>query len=424
MIMRIGFFTDIYTPYIDGVVRAIKLYKKSLEDAGHEIFIFAPKEVKGEINFAKPESEQSLSDEKNVFRFRAINSVFVPGYPLTMPLSFSVSKAFPKLKLDIVHCHTPLTLGMLGDIVALFYDIPQIFTYHTYYSEYAKHYFPAQFKNSAPKIIRKLEAFYCNRADCVIAPSDKLKRILEDMNVKTRIEIMPTGIDLTEFEHPESREFIEKYHLQNKKILLYVGRLGTEKNVEFLIEMLPYILAKRKDVVLIIVGDGKNKENLIKRALQLNLEKNVIFTGFLSREKTIQAFSASDIFTFASETDTQGLVLLEAIASGLPVVMISDPGLTSAVIDGKNGFCVKKDQNQFAAMCLKLLQNNGLYGNMAQNSKRISKSLSQENQTKKLVKIYQREISEHKSSLWRKNLFEGLNHKIKNSLEKFKELFR
>jgi glycosyltransferase involved in cell wall biosynthesis len=422
--MRIGFFTDVYTPYIDGVVRAIKLYKKSLEDAGHEVFVFAPRGVKGAVNLAKSTNEQSLCDEKNVLRFRAINSIFVPGYPLTMPLSFSVSKAFPKLKLDIVHCHTPLTLGMLGDIVALFYDIPQIFTYHTYYSEYAKYYFPTQFKNSAPKVIRKLEAFYCNRVDCVIAPSAKLKKILEEMNVKTKIEILPTGIDLTEFEHPKPQEFIKKYNLFNKKILLYVGRLGTEKNVEFLIKMLPSVLIKRKDIILVIVGDGKNKENLQREVSRLNLEKDVIFTGFLPRDKTIQAFFASNVFVFASETDTQGLVLLEAAAAGKPIVMISDPGLTSAVIDHKNGFCVKEDLNQFANSVLRLLQDKNLYDIFASNSKEISKDLSQYLQTQKLINLYQKEISEHESSLWRRDLFKSLNRGVKNSLEKFKKLFK
>lgn len=420
--MKIGFFTDAYTPQIDGVVKAIKLYKKSLESLSHEVFVFAPKKIKSEINF---KFDDRVYGEKNVFRFHAINSVFVPGYPLTLPISLSATKALPKLKLDIVHCHTPLTLGMLGDIVALLYDVPQIFTYHTYYSEYAKYYFPSKFKNSAPKIIRKLEAFYCNRADCVIVPSAKLKRILKEMNVKTKIEILPTGIDLTEFkQYKPKEEFIKKYNLFNKKILLFVGRLGTEKNVDFLIEMLPHILTKRKDVVLLIVGDGKDKENLKKKVIKLNLERNVIFTGFLPRKETLQAFFASNIFVFASQTDTQGLVLLEAAAAGLPIVMISDPGLTSAVVDSKNGFCVKKDINQFATSCLQLLQDKNLYDIFASNSKKISKSLSQENQTKKLLEIYQKEISEHKSSLWRRKLFESLNHKMKNSLEKFKKLFK
>jgi len=425
--MKIGFFTDVYTPQIDGVVKAINLYKESLESLGHEVFIFAPKKIRSGL-FTK-----TIKNEKNVYRFYAINSVFVPGYPLTLPISLKTTRDIPKLRLDIVHCHTPLTMGMLGDMVALFSNVPQVFTYHTYYSEYAKYYLKlGKLKDSTSKGIRKLEAFYCNRADLVIAPSLKLKNVLEkDMDVQSDIEVLPTGIDLAEFKNINTKGFYEKYEsLKNKKILLFVGRLGREKNVDFLIDIMASVVAKRKDIVLLIVGDGKNKKYLEKKVQELDLKDNVIFTGFLQREETIQAFCASDIFVFSSLTDTQGLVLSEAAAAGKPIVMISDPGLTPVVDCKRNALCSTDNKKQFADNILRLLQNRDLYDKMAENSIEIIKNFSIESQANKLINLYQKQISEHKDSKWRGKLWENLNKereiplKFNERFNKFKKLFK
>lgn len=426
--MRIGFFTDVYTPQIDGVVRAIKLYKKALEDQGHEVFIFAPKGLKRGSIF-----DFILGKEKNVFRFYAINSLFIPGYPLTIPISLKATRKIPKLNLDIVHCHTPLSMGMLGDMVALFSNVPQIFTYHTYYSEYAKHYFEiGKLKEPTAKVIRKLESFYCNRADLVIAPSQKLKDVLENkMGVETETKILPTGVDFSEFKNVNGDDFIKKYpELRDKKILLYVGRLGTEKNVEFLIDMLPKVLEREENARLVIVGDGKRKKYLKDKVREMNLDKQVLFTGFLDRKKTLKAFKACHIFVFASQTDTQGLVLSEAAASSKPLVMLDDPGLTPIAVQDRNAFFSSENVDEFAGYVLKLLQDESLYAKMASNSREIVKDLSIENQARKLVELYEKKIEYHRGSSWRIGLWKKLNKKIEmpfkfnGKLEKFKKLFK
>ncbi len=426
--MKIGFFTDVYTPQIDGVVRSIKLYKQALEDLGHEIYIFAPKSIKRGSIF-----DFILNKEKNVFRFYAVDSVFIPGYPLALPISYKSTRAIPKLKLDIVHCHTPLSMGMLGDITALLSDVPQVFTYHTYYSEYAKHYINfGKLKEPASKVIRKLESFYCNRADLVLAPSVKLKNILENkMNVETDIEILPTGVDLKEFDKISDRGFRKKYRIaEDKKVLLYVGRLGSEKNVGFLIKMLPEVLAREKNAVLLIIGDGKYREKLEERTKELNLSDYVFFTGFLERKETIRAFLASDMFVFASLTDTQGLVLSEAAAAAKPLVLLRDPGLNPLVVENKNAFLSEENGKEFAGNVLKLLQDKNLYAKMAGNSRKLAEEYSIEAQTKKLLNYYSKLIEKHKSSSWRASLWHKLNKKIdipfniSGGFKKFKNLFK
>jgi len=430
--MNIGFFTDVYTPLVDGVVKSIILYKNEMEKLGHNVYVFAPKKIKSK---SKVEFKWDIKDDDRTFRFKAIDSVFIPGYPLSIPISFKASKKIPKLKLDIVHCHTPVTLGMLGDIVALLQNIPKVYTYHTFYPEYADHYIKlGKFKTK--NAVQKFDIFYCNRSDRVMVPSPKLKKILLEWGVKSPIEILPTGIDPQEFEDARRGRFRRKHHIsEDKKILLFVGRLGTEKNVDFLIEAANKL--KNRDFELFIVGDGKIKNELQAKVKKLNMQEKIKFTGFLSRQDTLDAFAGSDVFLFASKTDTQGLVILEAAYTGKPIVMVDDPGLGKTVIDGENGFLVPENTKIFANKVDLLLNDQILYDKMSLNSKRIARELTISNQSKKLLGIYGKVIDEYKESSLRLKFWQGLNKEIKvpkwlknnktyfnNLLKKSKNLFK
>jgi glycosyltransferase involved in cell wall biosynthesis len=408
--MNIGFFTDVYTPLIDGVVRSIILYRREIEKRGHKVYVFAPTKINSEggLKFkGKPE------DDERTFRFKAVDSVLVPGYPLSIPVSFKATKKIPKLKLDIVHCHTPVTLGMLGDIVALLSNIPKVYTYHTYYPEYAEHYIKlGRFKTR--EAVRKFDVFYCNRSDKVIVPSPKLEKVLLDLGVKSRISVLPTGIDLGEFAEASGRRFRKEFKInKDKKILLFVGRLGTEKNVGFLVEVMNKLKDIDRKVILLIIGDGKDRENLEKKVKELDLGDRVIFTGFLLRKKTIDAFAASNIFVFASKTDTQGLVLLEAASVGKPIVMVKDPGLGKIVLDGENGFAVSEDVDIFAEKVLKLLSDKSLYDRMSNKSREMAESLSIANQTEKLLSLYTKIVKEHQDTSLRMRFWSNLSKEIR-----------
>lgn len=416
--MNIGFFTDCYIPQVDGVVRSILLFRRALESRRHRVFVFAPKEVKSEIKLPqKPDP----SSEKNVFRFSAIDSFFIPGYPVAFPVSFRTSYKIPKLNLDIVHSHSPIMIGMFGNLVALAENIPIVSTYHTYYSEFTKHYWPIkQFKSATSKMVEKFEIFYYNRVDCVIAPSKKLKKILQESGVENEITVLPTGVDFDEFKSGDGRRFRKKWQIgEDKKILLYVGRLHTEKNIDFLIKVANYFKS-RKDIVLVLVGDGKGRERMEKAVRDLNLENKVLFCGFLPRQETIDAFLSCDIFVFASRTDTQGLVLGEAAAARKPIVMVKDKGLTEVVIDGENGFEVKEEVLIFAEKILTLLQSQNLYAKMAENSKRIAFQFSIEKQAEKLEKLYQKVMKDYEATSWRRKMWRELNkeYKVRNWIKK------
>jgi len=408
--MNIGFFTDVYTPLVDGVVRSIILYRKELEKRGHKVYIFAPKKIKSRSNFV---NKVKIEDDERTFRFRAVDSVVIPGYPLAIPISFKATKKIPKLDLDIVHCQTPATMGLLGDIVALTENIPEVYTYHTYYPEYAKNYiFSGKFKTG--EAVQKYDVFYCNRSDRVIVPSPKLKDVLLDWDVKSNISVLPTGLDLDEFKQADGQKFKEKFKIEpTKKILLFVGRLGREKNIKFLIEVMDRLKQESEDTILVIVGDGKDRKDLEKQVKKLNVKDRVIFTGFLAREDTIDAFAAADVFVFASKTDTQGLVLAEAAALGKPIVMVEDKGLGEIVVDGANGYVVKEDVDIFAKKTLELLTVDNLYATMSDKSREIAEGLSIERQTDKLLDIYNQAITEHRDTSWRLRFWAGLNKEVK-----------
>jgi len=408
--MNIGFFTDVYTPLVDGVVRSIILYRKELEKRGHKVYVFAPKKIKSRSDFV---NKVKVEDDERTFRFRAVDSVVIPGYPLAIPISFKATKKIPKLDLDIVHCQTPATMGLLGDIVALAENIPEVYTYHTYYPEYAKNYiFSGKFKTG--EAVQKYDVFYCNRSDRVIVPSPKLKDVLLSWDVKSNISVLPTGLDLNEFKQADGQKFREQFKIDpSKKILLFVGRLGKEKNVSFLIDVMTKLRSTSPDTILVIVGDGKDRKDLEKQVKKLDLRDRVIFTGFLARPDTLNAFAAADIFVFASKTDTQGLVLAEAAALGKPIVMVEDKGLGDIVIDGENGYIVKGDVDIFAKKTLELLTVDNVYATMSDKSREMVKRLSIERQTDKLLDIYKQAISNHRDTSWRLRFWASLNKEVK-----------
>ncbi|MFH1426776.1 MAG: glycosyltransferase [Candidatus Kerfeldbacteria bacterium] len=388
--MKIGFFTDTYKPNINGVVRSIDLYKEALEKRGHEVFIFAPSA------FFLTKLAADVADR--VYQFHSVRSLLVPGYPLAIPFSFRNYYHISKLQLDVIHSHTPFSLGALGAMTGRIENKPVIMTYHTYYSEYIRHY-TLKGRIITPKATKRYCSFIANQADLVISPSQKFQTIIEQEGVRKRIVVLPTGVKLQDYDGMKSGYFRRRYFLGNKKILLFVGRLGSEKNVQFLIRMMQELRQLQPDAVLAIVGEGKYKKQLISLTRQLKLHRQVLFTGFLRGKRLQHAYTDADCFVFASRTDTQGLVLLEACASGLPVVMLSDDGLTDAVEDGRNGFIVHQEDPQlFAERVNELLADQDRYNDFSLRSRSVAVESGIDRQAKKLAGLYEEAMRNKKQS--------------------------
>lgn len=382
---KIGIFTDTYTPQINGVVTVIRMMEKELARLGHKAFIFTPSHP--DKSNLHPDRSENQPDAENIYRFPSVKFIFQPEYRVAIPYNRKASQLLPSL--DVIHSHTPFSMGLLAHRTAAKYDLPHIHTYHTFYAEY-RHYIPALFRPPR-KLAETFSSYFCNRCHCVIAPSNEIKKELEGYGLETPIVTFPFGVDMERFQakdepklNPANLFKIKK----DEKIMLSVGRLGKEKNIDFLLTSFKHLLSYRNDVKLIIAGDGPERHKLKKKA-QKDIGDKVIFTGYIEEELLNALYRKADIFVFASKTETQGIVILEAFASGTPVVCIGKMGVLDLMEDNKTGVLVNEDEEEFASACDRLLENRERRELMGKKARAKAFSMSSRHCTKELVKLYE-----------------------------------
>ncbi len=375
--MKIGMFTDSYRPYVSGVVRSIETVAEKLTELGHEVYIFAP---------CYPEYKQ----EARVFRFISVPTPTYPDFAIALPFSLHLHSTIKKIGLDIIHVHSPFSMGMLGARCAKRLGIPLVFTYHTMYDQYV-HYLPFA-KNISRKVILGFARNFCNRCDLVITPTEVVRAVVEQ-HLQTKVEVVPTGIDINEYSSANPRWLRETCEIADKtKVLLHLGRMGKEKNVGFLLQAFSEVLKEQPNTRLVIVGEGPERNNLIAQAEQMNLRDSVLFTGGLSRQNVINSYVGADVFVFASTSETQGLVLGEAKAAGTPVVAVKALGASEMVADGIDGFLTPLALKCFSAKVLELLENDKLREEMSRQAIIGSNAMSDLNMAKKIVVLYENVI--------------------------------
>ncbi|MFW5976868.1 MAG: glycosyltransferase family 4 protein [Bacillota bacterium] len=372
--MKIIFFSESYKPYVSGVVKSIETFKKQLIKKGHQVYIFAPD---------YPEAEP----EPGVFRFKSIPAFTHPDFRLPLPFSPGLKNKIADLKPDIIHTHSPFLVGWLARYISGKLNKPLVFTYHTLYEKYS-HYAPLG-ESLVKKLTVKFTRRFCDSCDLIIAPSQYVKNRLKKYNISPKILTIPTGIDISLYKKKHPGWIRKKYSLKDKdKILLFVGRLGEEKNLEFLLKTFQSLSRNIDDVKLIIIGDGPHKARLIKLRNNLNLKDKVIFTGLQPYNRVIDFYLFSDVFVFPSLTETQGLVILEAMAGGLPVVAVDAAGSTAMINSGKNGLVVKEDIKEFARAVKQILSDKNQYQIYSQNARKTARKFTIENMTQKMLKGY------------------------------------
>ena len=380
--MKIGMFTDSYRPYTSGVVRSIETTAGKLTELGHEIFIFAP-------------SYPVYEKESGVFRFASVRPPIYPEYPIALPFSFHLNSTVKKLGLDLIHVHSPITMGLLGSRCAKRYNIPLVFTYHTMYDEYV-HYLPFG-KEISRKVVLRLSTNFCNRCDLVITPTEVIREIVTN-RIETSVQAIPTGIEIEEFIAPDRFWLRREYGIAaDVKILLHLGRLGKEKNVGFLLKAYGEISKKHPNTKLVIVGEGPERQSLQEEAVQMGLV-NVLFTGKLSRRSVIDSFAGADLFIFASTTETQGLVLGEAKAAGVPTVAVKALGAAEMVADGVDGFLTPLSLELFAGRLDQLLANEGLRRAMGTRALLEAEKISSSNMAQRLLLAYEEAARKKKNT--------------------------
>lgn len=341
--MRIGIFTDTYPPFINGVSTSIVSLEKALRNEGHEVFI---------VTVNPDNLSYRYENEEKIIRIPGI-PIGIYDYRLTgiYPL-----KAISKIKewnLDIIHSHTEFGIGTFARILAKQLDIPLVHTYHTMYEDYIHYITKGHFDRSSKKIVEYLTMFYCDKtAKQLIVPSRKTYNLFkEKYHVEKEVRIVSTGLEIDRFfqeKFKESDTLSLKKELglsTNDFVILTVGRLAEEKNVELLLKALESMSKKDKNIKLVIVGSGPDYEKYITWVIEKKLEKNIIFTNAIPWEEIPAYYQIADVFATASKTETQGLTVIEAMASSKPAICMKDDAFLDVVVDELNG---KFFENQIA----------------------------------------------------------------------------
>lgn len=388
--MNIGMFTDIYRPAINGVTRSIDTFRASLEARGHTVYIFAP-------------HVRRHPKEERVIRLPSIKRLSPTYAPIGISVVPLLTRKVRAMELDIIHTHLPFFVGGLGYRIANKLSIPKIHTYHTHLTEYA-HYAPPVPGIQRPVRygLRRLSRRYCNNSDYVIAPSSAIRDVLHSYSVTKPIEVIPTGIVCKNFRRLSSDEtthLFREYSIPlGQRTILFGGRLAKEKNLLFLLDCFQAIARQHSNVHLIFAGGGPMEQSLERRIRKLGLASRVTITGFLDKQVIAKFFGAADVFAFPSYTETQGIVIAEALAAGCPVVAIDALGPKDAVHDSVDGFLVlKNDGPTFTQRLLQILEDNDLQQRMSTAAISGAQQFSVDSTTDRLLSVY-RTALDHKIS--------------------------
>ncbi len=423
--MRIGLFTDTYHPSINGIVYVVDITKKHLEAMGHEVFVFCPADT---VRLRRVEKED------HVIRFRSVKGFWFDDYTMSLFFPANEIRRIKKLNLDVIHFFTPSQVGLMGVYAAQKTDAILVAQHSTDLAQYITHYpavvpgllilglvLPGTFELNGkdvrelaklykPRrlvadwgqdIVESMMAMIYSKCDTVIALSQKSQKQLTSWRKPYwyEVETIPTGINA--LKRPTERQiasFKSKYGIdESDEVVLYVGRISSEKNLDILIPMIKKVLKKHPKARLLYVGDFEYRTTLEQAARDSGVGDRITFTGSLPRESLGTVYAAGDVFVFPSLTDTQGLVLHEAAHAGLPFVII-DQHISEVVISGENGLIAHNNPKSLADCVVRLLGDSKLREQYGARSRQLALLYGEYSQVKKIEKIYQDAIDNRQSA--------------------------
>ena len=340
--MRVGIFTDTFTPYINGVTTSVLMLKKGLENKGHKVYV---------ISVNPDNMKFSLDSTGTILRIPGI-PIGIYDYRLTGIYPLKALKQIKKWHLDIIHSQTEFGVGTFARIVSKQLHIPLVHTYHTMYEDYVHYITHGYFDKTSKKIVEYLTLFYCDKTITeLIVPTKKAWELFKDKYMVDRnVHIVPTGIDTDRFKLENNKDFNkEKTRKQfnftkDDFIITFVGRIAEEKNIPFLLKNMKELIKKCPNLKLLVIGDGPDLEKYKKYSEKNKITSNTIFAGKVPWENIPKYYLMSDVFVTASQSETQGLTVIEAMASSLPVVCINDESFNTTVVDNLNGFIFNNDK--------------------------------------------------------------------------------
>ncbi|MDR7522076.1 MAG: glycosyltransferase [Armatimonadota bacterium] len=373
--MKIGVFVDSYKPIVTGVVHSVDLLRSGLEALGHEVHIFAP-------------AARGYRDvEDRVYRFPAINlSRRIPS-PLALPVSPRVLALIPRLGLDVIHTQHPFPIGRLGVTLARRLGVPAVYTFHTQYEHYV-HYVPLP-RGFVRAAARWAVVGQAERCQLVICPAPSVRDLLLSYGIRRPIEILPNPIDLGRFAGADGGAARRRLGIASEeRVLLYCGRLAREKNLAFMLQALADVLVRPPGARLLIVGHGTERAALARLAASLALGDRVVFAGEVAYADVAQYYAAADLFVMTSVTEVKPLAVLEAMASGLPVVAVAAHGLNDTVTHGADGLLTDHDPAAFADAVRRLLADDAGRRMMGRRARQTAEQYDVRTIARRLADLY------------------------------------
>ena len=375
--MRIGMMADTYKPHVSGITNYIDLNKRHLERAGHEVFVF----TFGDLEFRDDEP-------------RVIRSSGLPLQNTGFYLSFRYNRAAKRLlqSMDIIHVHHPFLSGRLALRYARPLQIPIVFTNHTRYDLYAHAYLPMMPEEISESLLKAYMPPFCEAVDLVISPSAGMEKVLRGLDVKSEIAVVPNGVELDRYLAAQPLPRADFGFEADDILLVYVGRLGPEKNLDFLLRAFNGVVQAFDHVCLLILGDGPARVGLEALAASLGLSSCVHFKGMVPYDKLPAYLAMCDAFVTASVTEVHPLSVIEAMGAGLPVLGIRSPGVGDIIEDGATGFLTDEDAAAFAVKMTRLVTEHNLRRKMGAAARLASSNYAIERTLKQMLAHYEQLI--------------------------------
>lgn len=381
--MNIAMFTNTYLPHVGGVARSVATFAEDLRRAGHRVRIIAP-------TFA----EMAEETDPDIVRVPAIQNFNGSDFSVRLPLPGTINKAITDFRPDIIHSHHPFLLGDTALRTARSLDLPLVFTYHTLYENYT-HYVPFD-SGALKRFVIKLAIEYANLCHLVIAPSAGVQQLLVARGIESAVEVLATGIDLDFFRRGDGEKFRRQHGLAKEvPIIGHVGRLAREKNLIFLAEAVAHALRTNEAARFVVAGSGDAEEEMREIFARQGLQERLLMVGSLYGEGLADCYAAFDLFAFSSMSETQGLVLAEAMATATPVVALRATGVNDVLQDDLNGALLAADTaaDKFGAVLAAALADEARLARWGRNAALAAEALSRQRSAARLGELYTRVLA-------------------------------
>jgi hypothetical protein len=378
--VRVLFISDVYFPRVNGVSTSIRTFRQDLANCGVETVLVAP-----QYDTSEPDDEPGLLRVASGNVPRDPEDRRMRWGPLTRKLD-----TLPRDDFDVVHIHTPFVAHYAGARFARRAHLPCVATYHTFFEEYAHHYVPAMPKWLGRYLARAFTRSQCDDVQTLIAPSEPMRDVLLEYGVSTPIHVLPTGLAADRFVAGDGNRFRAQSGLPlDRPLVIYIGRVAHEKNIDFLVQVFTKVRQEIPRAMLVIAGEGPARESLRQLVASLKLEADVFFAGYLDRNTALlDCYAAANVFVFASRTETQGLVLLEAMAQGAPVVSTAELGTRSILKPGCGALVVEEKRDEFAAAVIRVLQDDNLQRELGERGRAYARNWSSASMARRLADLY------------------------------------